>query len=300
MKSTLAVLLLATSLAACSHSGTAPTASPAASQGTAPANNAPGSEQGSPPGSTTPATSSGPASAGAADIAAAATTQQEGADTGTSADSSEAALERIAALPAAGQLPASQWVAGTNYQVLSPAQPTDVPTGKVEVIEMFWYACPHCYALDPTIESWRRNKPAYIDFRRVPVMWNEEHRAHAHLFYTLQALGKLDQLHSKVFDEIHRKGDLLYTEGDDKATLQSQLQFAKANGISESDFMNAYNSFGVQNSLQQADDLVRRDRIDSVPTIVIDGKFVSDAGMAGSPAKLMQLIDAIAASEKHR
>jgi len=291
MNSNLAALLLATSLVACSHSNQAapsPVASqPAASQATTDA-----------AGSST-RLSSGSAT-GAADIATAATTQQEGADTGTSADSSEAGLERIAALPAAGQLPATQWVAGTNYEVLSPSQPTDVPTGKVEVIEMFWYACPHCYALDPTLESWRRNKPAYIDFRRVPVMWTEEHRAHAHLFYTLKALGKLDELHSKVFDEIHQKGNVLFTPGDEKATLQSQLQFAKANGISESDFMNAYNSFGVQNNLQQADDLVRRDKIDAVPTIVIDGKYVSDVGMAGSPSKLIQLIDALAASEKHR
>jgi thiol:disulfide interchange protein DsbA len=289
MNSHLAVLLLAASLAACSHSST-PAAASSAGQGSA--STAATSDR------SASAPSSGGA-AGVADIATAATKQQEGADTGTSADSGEAALERIAALPAAGQLPSTRWVAGTNYQVLSPAQPTDVPAGKVEVIEMFWYACPHCYALDPTIESWRRDKPAYIEFRRVPVMWNEEHRAHAHLFYTLKALGKLDELHSKVFEEIHQKGNLLYTEGDDKATLQSQLQFAKANGISESDFMDAYQSFGVQNSLQQADDLVRRDRIDSVPSIVIDGKFVSDAGMAGSPAKLMQLINELAASEKH-
>jgi thiol:disulfide interchange protein DsbA len=243
------------------------------------------------------------ASSGAAikpmDIATAAKTQQEGSDTGTGTDTSEATLERIAALPPAGQLPPGPWVAGTNYQVLSPAQPTDVPTGKVEVVEMFWYACPHCYALDPTLESWRQNKPAYVEFRRVPVMWGEEHRAHAHLFYTLKALGKLDQLHSKVFEEIHQKGNLLFVDGNPNATLQAQLQFARANGIQESEFLSAYNSFGVQNNLQQADDLVRRDKIDAVPTIVIDGKYVTDVEMAGSASKLIQLIDDLAASDKH-
>ena len=233
------------------------------------------------------------------DLATAAKTQQEGADTGTGNDSTEAALERIAALPASGQLPPGPRVAGKNYQVLSPAQPTDVPAGKVEVIEMFWYACPHCYALDPTIESWRKNKPAYIEFKRVPVTWNEEHRAHAHLFYTLQALGKLDSLHSKVFDEIHQKGDLLYVPGDEKATMQKQIEFAKANGISESDFVARYNDMSVRLKVNQADDLVRRDRIDSVPTFVIDGKYVTDAAMAGDESKLLQLIDDLAASEKH-
>ena len=286
MRSYLALLLLAASFTGCARDSDESAQAPAA-------NRAAGAASSIPQG----------ASSGAAikpmDIATAAKTQQEGSDTGTATDSSEAALERLAALPPAGQLPPGPWVAGTNYRVLSPAQPTDVPTGKVEVIEMFWYGCPHCYALDPTIESWRQNKPAYVEFRRVPVMWGEEHRAHAHLFYTLKALGKLDQLHSHVFDEIHQKGNLLFVAGDPKATLQAQLQFARANGVSEAEFLSAYNSFGVQNNLQQADDLVRRDRIDAVPTIVIDGKYVTDVEMAGSASKLVQLIDDLAASDKH-
>jgi thiol-disulfide isomerase/thioredoxin len=92
-------------------------------------------------------------------VAVAAKTQQEGADTGKGTDSGEAALERVAALAPEGQLPAGKWVAGTNYKVLSPAQPTDAPPGKVEVIEFFWYGCPHCYVLDPYIETWRKDKP---------------------------------------------------------------------------------------------------------------------------------------------
>jgi thiol:disulfide interchange protein DsbA len=238
--------------------------------------------------------------ADAANIAQAASNQQEGADSGATApDSSEAALERMAALPAAGQLPPGPWIAGTHYRVLSPAQPTDVPPGKVEIIEMFWYGCPHCYALDATVESWRRNKPVYVDFRRVPVTWNDEQRAQARLYYTLQALGKLDALHGKVFDEIHQKGDALYTAGDEKATRQAQAQFAKANDIGESDFLAAYDSAGVRNNVQQADDLIRREHIDSVPTFVVNGKYETDAAMAGSPEKLVRLLDDLAASEKH-
>jgi thiol:disulfide interchange protein DsbA len=278
--------LLAVCLCSCSHeSGQAQPAS-AASSG--PAAAAQAGPTGSPSGSS-----------GAMDLATAAKRQQEGADTATNPDSSEAALERIAALPAAGQLPAGPWVAGKNYQVLSPAQPTDVAAGKVEVIELFWWGCPHCYALDPTIESWRKNKPAYIEFRRVPATWNDELREHAHLFYTLQALGKLDQLHSKVFEEIQQKGDLLWSPGDAKDTLHRQVEFAKANGISESDFTARYNDMNVQLKVDQANDLMRRERIDSVPTFVIDGKYVTDAGMAGSESKLLQLIDDLAASEKH-
>jgi thiol:disulfide interchange protein DsbA len=239
------------------------------------------------------------ARASAGDLAAAARTTQEGADTGTAADRSEAALERLAALPPEGQLPAGKWVAGTNYKVLLPAQPTDVAPGKVEVIEFFWYGCPHCYALDPYLQSWLKNKPAYIDFRRVHVTWGEVHRLHARLFYTLQALGKLDELHGKVFDEIHQAHDELYVEGDEKATLAQQERFAKANGIAEADFANAWNSFGVQTNVQKADEMGRRYKVEGVPTLVIDGKYVTDVAMAGSQQNVIQIINDLAASERH-
>ncbi len=233
------------------------------------------------------------------DLAAAAQTQQEGADTGTAADRSEAALERLAALPPEGQLPAGKWVAGTNYKVMLPTQPTDVALGKVEVIEFFWYGCPHCYALDPYLESWLKNKPNYIDFRRVHVTWSEVHRAHARLFYTLQALGKLDELQPKVFEQIHQSHNLLFVPGDEKSTFAQQLQFAKNNGISEADFTSAWNSFGVLTNVQKADEMTRRYKIEAVPTIVINGKYSTDVGMAGSQQNLIQIVDDLAASERH-
>ncbi|MGH8230581.1 MAG: thiol:disulfide interchange protein DsbA/DsbL [Steroidobacteraceae bacterium] len=293
MKPYVALLLLAATLAACARESSSPPAG-ATSSGT--------SASGGPSQATVAAgaTVAAATAASASDVAVAAKTQQEGADTGKGTDSSEVALERVAALPPAGQLPAGKWVAGTNYKVLSPAQPTDVPPGKVEVIEMFWYACPHCAALDPYLESWQQNKAAYIQFERVPVTWGEPHRAHARLFYTLEALGKLDQLHAKVFDEIQKQQDPLYVQGDPKATFGAQMRFAKANGISESDFTTAYNSFAVQNNLQKADDLVRRYRIDAVPEIVINGKYESDVGLVGSQENLIHLIDDLAASEKQR
>jgi protein dithiol oxidoreductase (disulfide-forming) len=292
MKPTLVLLLLLTSLSACARESGTPAAGAngAATSATAP------------PSAPTVAVAAAEAAATAAsvsDVAVAAKTQQEGLDTGKSTDSGEAALERVAALAPEGQLPVGKWVAGTNYKVLSPAQPTDAPPGKIEVIEFFWYGCPHCAVLEPYIQNWLKDKPPYIEFVRIPVMFGEVHRAHARLFYTLQALGKVDDLNSKVFDQIHQQRDPLYAPDDDKGTLQDQLHFAKANGISEADFMSAYNSFGVQANLQKADDLMRRDRIEGVPSIVIAGKYESDVGMAGSQANLIQLTNDLAASEKH-
>jgi len=294
MRQSFALILLVASLAACARENPAPASTASAGLAASTLASAAG-------GSAAGATAGAPTTArptGNSDLSAAAATQQEGADTATSADSGESALERIAALPPEGQLPAGKWAPGTNYKVIAPAQPTDVSPGKVEVLEMFWYGCSHCYALDPLVESWRKNKASYIDFVRVPVTWGEVHRAHARLFYTLKALGKLDALHSLVFDEIHAKGDSLYVQGDEQGTLRLDLNFARANGIDGAEFLKAYNSFAVETDLEKADDLVRRYRIDAVPTFVINGKYESDVAQAGGQERLIQLINDLAASEK--
>jgi thiol:disulfide interchange protein DsbA len=282
----LAILLLVASLSACARETPVTPATPAASAG-APATSAPASS------ATTPSTGKG-----AGDLAEAAATQQEGSDLAATSDSSESQLERIAALPAEGQLPGGKWVVGTNYKVVAPAQPTNVAPGKVEVLEFFWYGCPHCFALDSALETWRKNKAPYVEFVRVPVMWGEVHRAHARLFYTLKALGKIDQLHAKVFSDIHVDHEPLYAPGDPVTTQRLQLQFAKDNGISEADFTKAYDAFAVHTDLNEADDLGRRYRIDAVPTFAIAGKYETDMSMAGGEANLFQLINDLAANEK--
>src|SRR5205085_2906592 len=122
-----------------------------------------------------------------------ATASQESVETeGERPARSDTSLERIAELPAAAQLPDGKWQPGVSYQPLVPAQPTSVAAGKVEVIEVFWLACPHCYALEPFIRNWLKTKPAYVEFVRVPVMWGPVHRAHARFYYTLAALGRDD------------------------------------------------------------------------------------------------------------
>ena len=289
IKHSLALLLLIASLSACARETPVAPAASSAKPGAAASTAAPASAP-----STTAPKSEG-------DLAAAAATQQEGADVAVAAtsDSGETQLERIAALPAEGQLPGGKWTAGTNYKVVSPSQPTGVAPGKVEVIEFFWYGCPHCFALEPAVGSWLKNKPPSIEFVRVPVTWDEVHRAHARLFYTIKGLGKGDELHGKAFAEIHVNHQPLYAPGDPLQTQREQLQFARDNGIGEADFTKAYTDFGVQTALARADDLVRRYRIDAVPTIVIAGKYETDLQMAGGEANLFQMINELAASEKH-
>ncbi len=245
-----------------------------------------------------------PAEAPAVPVAAQPAAPAESASTDAKAAPAPAAeeskLERVSPLPAAGQLPSGKWVAGVNYRPLVPAQPTDAAPGKVEVIEVFWYACPHCYALDPYLESWRKSKPPYVDFRRVPVTWQPVHQSHARLFYALEALGKEAAVHSEVFAEMHDRKNYMFAQDNASETLAAQTAFAKAHGISAADFSNALNSFTVQANMAKADDLVHRYHVDGVPLIVINGKYVTDVNMAGSPANLISIVNDLVASEKGR
>jgi thiol:disulfide interchange protein DsbA len=180
---------------------------------------------------------------------------------------------------------------GTNYRKVVPAQPTNVAPGKVEVVEFFWYGCGHCFKLDPTIEAWRsKGKPQYVEFVRVPAMWNDQLRMHARLFYTAEVLGKLDALHSTIFREIHVNNDPLNT-------VEQMTAFFKKHGVSADEFQKAFASFGVESKLQRADFLNRRYAIDSVPQVAVNGKYLTDEGKAGGESELFQLIQELAAHE---
>ena len=193
----------------------------------------------------------------------------------------------------------SLWQEGVNYTRIVPAQPTAVPPGQVEVLEFFWYACPHCNAMDPLVESWKKTKPPYISFSRVHVMWNEAHRSHARLYYTLETLGKLDQMHAEVFKEIHLNGDPL-AAADPAESERMQTVFVKKFGISEAAFREKYHSFDVDNSMRKADELVQRYRVDAVPRFIVNGKYVVDVASAGSPERVISLVGDLAAQEHKR
>jgi thiol:disulfide interchange protein DsbA len=187
---------------------------------------------------------------------------------------------------------------GVNYKPIVPAQPTDAGPGRVEVAEVFWYGCPHCFALDPQLESWRHGgaggkKPAWADFVRIPAVWNDELRMHARLFYTLEALGRLDELHPVVFREIQVNGNPL--NSPDKIAA-----FLRAHGVDAADFQKTFTSFSVESRLQRADLLGRRYRVQSVPLIIVNGKYASDLGMAGSPDQLLALTNELALQEHAR
>jgi thiol:disulfide interchange protein DsbA len=259
-----------------------------------------GRQASAPPGSQAAAAdqtaSAAPATAGP-NQATAASAPETAADGSDDAPVGTTSLERIAQLPAQHQLPDGRWKPGVNYDPVVPAQPTAAPAGKVEVLEVFWYACPHCYDLEPYITAWRKSKPDYIYFERVPVMWGPVHRAHAQLYYTLKQLGRND-LDQKVFDTLH-SGQNPLVGNTPEQTFALQLQFAKDQGIDPEAFRKAYNSFAVNTDLQRAEVITQRYQVEGVPLIVINGKYTTDVGKAGSHENLIAEINDLAASE-HR
>jgi len=181
---------------------------------------------------------------------------------------------------------------GVNFKLLEPAQPTSVAPGKVEVVEVFWYACGHCFLLETKLENWARTgKAPYVELVRMPATWNEVLKTHARVFYTAELLGKLPQLHTDIFREINVKGNRLDTP-------QLIEAFFVSRGVSQADFQRAFSSFAVESKVRRADDLNRRYKITGTPTVIVNGKYWTDVGMAGSEDKLFEVINALAARDK--
>jgi len=196
---------------------------------------------------------------------------------------------RVGAAPS-GPPTSARFREGTHYKKIVPAQPTNAAPGKVEVAEAFWYGCGHCFSLDPALESWRGKAPSYIEFIRIPAMWNDTTRMHARLYYTAESLGKLQELHSLIFREIHVNANPLNTVDKIEA-------FFKQHGVSPEEFRKTFSSFSVESKLQRADFLNRRFRVQSVPMIIVNGKYSTDVSDAGGEQALFALINELAAHE---
>jgi thiol:disulfide interchange protein DsbA len=208
-----------------------------------------------------------------------------------SAEPASTGVQPSLRLGSAAPAPASErFKEGTHYRRIVPAQPTSLGPDKIEVVEAFWYGCNHCYSLEPAIEAWNAKKPHYVELVRLPSMGSETARMHARLFYTIEALGKVDPLHAQVFREIHVSGNPLNT-------VERITAFMKKNGIGAEEFNKAFSSFAVESRLQRADFLNRRYRIASVPMFIVNGKYTTDVGEAGGEQQMFALLGDLAAHE---
>ncbi len=194
--------------------------------------------------------------------------------------------------------PARSWKykEGEHYTRLIPTQGTVGGADKIEVAEIFMYSCPHCYTLEPYINQWAETKDPNVRLVRIPAIFNQLALVHAQLYYTEYYLAQAGILKDQnafremVFEEFHRRSNRLTSED------AIRRLFVRA-GISEEDFNRTWGSFEVNQALRVAQDLARRYGIDSVPKIVVNGKYTTDVGAAGGSSELLELIDELTARE---
>lgn len=164
--------------------------------------------------------------------------------------------------------------AADAYKSLSKPQPTE-NAGKVEVVEVFWYGCPHCYDFEPYLDGWLEKQPDYVDFKRLPAVFRQNWLAHAKAYYTAVELGVVDKIHSDLFAEIHKKNKRL----DDEESLKG---FFVRQGVDGEAFTETYNSDAVESKVKQSLGMLRRYEITGVPAVVINGKYITSGPIAGS------------------
>ena len=178
----------------------------------------------------------------------------------------------LAFMAAAVNAQPAMYVEGTHYQEISDPVRTVDPS-KIEVTEVFWYGCPHCYAMEPLIENWEQGLAEDVVFVRSPGMWNEMMETHAKIYYVAEELGALDKIHGAAFDAIHQRGNYLQTE-------EAVRQFFVAQGVDPAEFDEAWSSFGINSAVRQAGARMRDYGVRGVPSLVVNGKYLITAGGA--------------------
>ncbi len=187
-------------------------------------------------------------------------------------------------------LAATSFDEGIEYKRI--AEPQRLEAGDdVEVLELFWYGCPHCYQLEPAIERWLENKPDGVSFRRLPAAASSRWIPHAKAYFAAEELGELDKLHEPLFKALHEERRKVFTD-------EQLIAFAAEQGIDEVAFRDAYQSFPVDIKVRQSADLVRRYQLSGVPAIVVNGTFTTGVTEAGGRDQLFELVDFLVEKEQ--
>ena len=184
-----------------------------------------------------------------------------------------------------------QFKEGKDYRRLDKPVPPDAPAGKVDVLEFFWYSCPHCHSFEPTLEAWAKAAPKDLSIRRVPVAFNASFVPQQKLFYALQGMGKLDELHTKVFQAIHVEKQKLAKDDEIFAWVAKQ-------GADAAKFKEAYNSFTVSNQIRRASQLQDAYGVEGVPSMGVAGKYYTDGTMAGNMQNVLQVVEHLVATSR--
>lgn len=184
---------------------------------------------------------------------------------------------------------AAEW--GKDYLELGQTQKTDVKKGQVEVIEFFWYRCPHCFELEPQLNAWAKKLPRDVVLRRVPGILQPGWAPLARAFYALEAVGMLDKLHDDVFSAIH-------VQGNDLNQPDRFFDWAATKGVDRKQVADAYNSFAVNTKVMRAQQLTAAYKLNGVPAFAVNGKFVTSAYMTGGVPAMFKTLDELIAQER--
>lgn len=185
--------------------------------------------------------------------------------------------------PFAGWAQATRLAPGVDFTELRPAQPVEAQ-GKVEVIEFFWYGCPHCYSMQPLLEKWIPRLPPDVNFRRVPAVLNEGWAREAAVYYSFEALNVLEKMHRPFFDAIHRER----VNTRDPATLSEWL---RKHDVDPAKYENAYKSFGVQSKVRRAAQQSAAYRIDGTPALAVHGRYTISGEQARTQDRMLSIAD---------
>jgi len=199
-------------------------------------------------------------------------------------------LLAVCLLPLAARAADPLYIEGTHYERLAEPVRTADPA-RIEGVELFWYGCSHCYHFEPLLAKWHPTAGKDVDFHRSPAMWNKLMAVHAQAFYAADTLGALDKVHQPLFDALNVNRKRLETEDE-------IAEIFVANGVSEADFHKAFNSFGVQSKVKQADARQRSYKTTGTPEIIVNGKYRVSARLAGSPEGMLKVVDFLIAKER--
>ena len=180
--------------------------------------------------------------------------------------------------------------AGKQYTVLESPVPVAQP-GKIEVVELFWYGCPHCYAFEPTINPWIEKLPADVHFIRIPAMFGGIWDVHGQMFVTLEAMGVEHKVHTAVFDAIHKEHKMFKTP-------EEMADFVATQGVDKAKFLETYNSFAVKGMVAKYKKLAVDYGVTGVPTMIVNGKYRFDLGSSGGPEETLKVADTLIEKER--
>lgn len=177
-------------------------------------------------------------------------------------------------------------IAGTHYVIVQPRAPVEAPAGKIEVVEFFWYDCPHCNAFEPVLQAWAQKLPADVVLRRVPRRFADSEVPQQQLYYALDAMGLVEKLHAKVFTAIHNERRSLRSRDQIAAWVASQ-------GVDRAKFLEYYNSMSVQLQATRAYSLQEAYKLDGVPALGVAGRFLTDVPMAQGQERALMVVDSL-------